>query len=95
MKLFAFAGGPEAKCPQHPGVGKKSITFVAQYGAVHNAGHIAARGDLGRRNPDLIAMTICVFDRRTVDDAIETRPKRRAHAHGTRFACGVERVTGQ
>jgi hypothetical protein len=36
---------------------------------------------------------ICVGDGRAVDHAIESRPESRAHAHRTRFASGVKRVT--
>ena len=36
-----------------------------------------------------------VYKRQSVDHAIETGPKGGAHAHGARFAGGVERVAGE
>jgi hypothetical protein len=92
---FAFAGGPEAKRPQHTGMGKKSIAFIAQNGAVDEAAHIAAGGDFSGGNADLVAMSIGVFNRRAIDNAVESRPERRAHAHGAGFASAVERVSSQ
>jgi len=92
---FAFAGGPEVKCPQHTGMGKKSIAFIAQNGAVDDAGHVAAGGNFSCRNADLVAMSIGVFNRSSIDDTVKPGPQGRAHTHGARLAGGVERISGE
>ena len=93
--LLVSAGLPGAKGPQHVGVGEKSITFIAQDGTVDDALHVAARSDLGGGDLDLVAVAIGVGNGGAVDDAIETGPESRAHAHGTGLAGGVECVAGK
>src|ERR1017187_10117891 len=93
--LFRSAGLPAAKGPQHVGMGKESIAFVAKNRTVHRASHIAPRGHFTSGNLNLIAMAICVFNRRAVDHAIQTGPQCCAHAHRARFAGGIKCVTGQ
>lgn len=73
-------------------MGKKSITLVAQNGAIHSAAHVAPRGDFRCRYVDLIAMAIRVFDCGSINDAIEASPQCRAHAHGARLAGAVKGV---
>jgi hypothetical protein len=53
---------------------KKSIAFIAQNGTVHDAVHIAPGSYLGCRNPDLIAMAICVFNRGAVNNSVKACP---------------------
>jgi len=74
---------------------KKSIAFIAQKGAVYDTSHVAAGSHLGCRNADLITVAVCIFNRGSVDDAIEACPQCSAHAHGAWLACGVEGVSGQ
>ena len=87
-----LASGPDAESPQHSGVGKQSITFIAQNRAVHDATHVAARCNLSRGDLNLVAVAIGVGDGGSVDDPVKPRPERRAHAHGARFAGGVQGV---
>ena len=72
---------------------KESITFVAQNGAVDDAGHIAARGDFNGGDANLIAVAICVCDCGAVNNAVETGPESGTHAHGAGFTGCVERIT--
>jgi len=76
-------------------MGKESITFVTENGAVDDALHITASVHLCSGDVDLIAVAICVFDGGTVNHSIETGPEGGAHAHGARFAGGVEGVSGK
>jgi hypothetical protein len=76
-------------------MGKESITLFAKDGAIHDALHVTASIHLGGGDVNLIAVAIGVLDCSSIDNAIETCPERSAHAHGARFAGGVESVTGK
>src|ERR1700722_16071714 len=92
VKSCSLARRPEPKSPEHVGMGKKSITLIAQNGAIHSAAHVTPRCNFRCGYADLIAVAIRVFDCGSINDAIKAGPQCRAHAHGTRLAGGVEGI---
>ena len=74
---------------------KSAYAQFAQHRAFHHAAHVRTPRHFLRRNLNLPAMAIGVRDGRAVNHAIQPRPQSVAHAHRTRLAGRVHRVTRQ
>src|ERR1700753_1976440 len=95
LELFALSRRPAATRSLHLRMSEKSVALISQEWTVHNTAHIAACGHFCCRYLDLVEVMVCVLDGRSVDNAIEPSPQRRAHAHRARLAGGVERVASE
>lgn len=74
---------------------EESEAGVAFDGAFDETGHVGALRYFGGGNLDLQTEAVGVGDGGAVDDAVEASPESACHAHGARFAGGVERVTAE
>lgn len=76
-------------------MGEKSVGFIAQHRAIHDALHVTARGYFNCGNLNLSAVIVCIGNGGAVDDPIDSSPQGSAHAHRAGFAGGVEGVAGE
>src|SRR5579862_3758734 len=74
---------------------KKGYTQIAEHGPFDDAVHIGAARDFLSVNMYLADKAVSVRNRCAVDDAIELRPESVSHAHRTRLARGIHRITRQ